>query len=134
MIGCIFIFDGGYYIFSLFDENVTLFSCFIICLIETLIAGYYIGSVKLQKLSVELTDQSIPEYFITSYKIYCPAVFSAFTLMALYRLIFEGEYYPILWPKLLKYFIILAPLIVIVYFYLKYKDDKVEEDMEIELN
>ncbi len=53
--------------------------------------------------------------------------------MALYRLVYEGEYYPVLWPKLLKYFIILSPISVIVYFYIKHYDDKNEEDIEIEL-
>lgn len=132
IIGAIFVFDGGFYVFMLFDENVTLFSCFLIVGLEALIAGHYIGKDKLQKLSVEATDKSIPEYFITAYKYYCPIVFSTFIIISIYKWFFNNEEYKVFWPQIVKFIIIVSPIVAIVYFYLKHRNDS-EDDKENEL-
>ena len=135
IVGCIFIFDGGYYIFLIFDENVTLFSAFVVCLAESLIAGYVIGEENLQNLSQQMTDQSIPKYFIHCYMYYCPIIFSGFILMAFYEILAgEGESYKIVWPYILKFFLCVTPTVVIIYYYFKHKDDKESHDNEKELD
>lgn len=119
LTGSIFLFDGGIYLFDLFDENVTSISLFVTIMIECYIAAYHIGIDKLQKLSVEVTDHTIPEFFCIAYQYICPVITGLFAISCLMSLLFNEKHYPSIWPVFLEIFIVGLPLSVMGYHYYK---------------
>jgi hypothetical protein len=132
--GIFFILDGGYYVFMLFDKNVTLISCFVITLIECYIAVYFIGTDNLNKVCVDLTGFGVPHFFILSLKYISPAIFSFFTLSTLYNMLLnKSSYYSVLWPKLLEITIVSLPIGLILYFFIKYRNEEEKHEYAKEM-
>lgn len=132
LIGLLFIFDGGYYMLILFDNNVTLISCFVIALGECYTAVYYIGEEKLNKICIENTGSNIPKFVIFSAKYINPIVFGLFAISSIIKALFfkENDFESYLFPKMLKIIIIGLPLFVIVYFYILYKKQEAKLNNE----
>lgn len=131
----IFITNAGFYFFVLFDDYVTLISCFVICLFECYVAAYHIGIDKFQKLSVQYTNCTVPEYFFLCYKYICPLIFGFFTIRSIINMIVDNDnkYYHVFWAKIISWVIVCLPLFFIVYYFiLHYKEeDKFEEEKEL---
>lgn len=132
--GLFFILDGGYYLFLLFDRSVTLISCFVLCFLQTYIAGHIIGEKKFQKMSYNITGETVPEYFFVIYRIIGPIIFAVFVFIALIKTLFYNESSSkvegVIWPNLLEWFIISLPISLICYFYWKNKDIVVNHEKE----
>lgn len=131
IFGIIFCFGNGIYIFEIFDNYVTLFSLFIISVVECLILGHYIGEEKLQKMSIEYTNETIPEYFIQFYRVYYPVIGLLFVFLSFIKLLHDSEHYTVTWPLVLKIFIIVFPMIPMFYYYITEKDEVDEKEVSL---
>ena len=120
-------FDSGYHLFMLFDDYVTNIACFLVVTLECIIASYYIGQEKLNKVCYQYTNNNVPKYILNALKYYCPIVFSMFSFFSLINVLFYSNSYNVVWATLIKWFIIAFPLCLIGYFYIKYKNDEQED-------
>lgn len=137
IFGLLFTFDKGYIIFQLFDQNVTYLSCFVIILLENYVCIYHIGEESLNKKAIQTSGKPIPGLILKSLKYFCPYACLVFIVDVIYKLIFEKisnhEYLSIY--KLIEIILIFLPSLIILYFYIIYRNENfIGDDIKQELN
>ncbi len=83
ILGISMVMNGGFYIFGLIDDTVTLISCIVILFFESVVISYYFGCENLNELCANTTGMTIPKYVFVSWKYISPAVLALFTGIAI---------------------------------------------------
>lgn len=83
ILGIPMVMNGGFYIFGLIDDSVTLVSSVLILFLESYIIAYYFGIDNLNEICANKTGFTIPKYVYFSWKILCPSILFLFIFIAL---------------------------------------------------
>lgn len=124
LLGLFYILDGGFYIFILVDQFTTLITAFLCALLETVLVVYVLGDGYINDLISRKTSESIPPYIIFCWKFTAPIISGLFSIIALYHVLNEDNYhYPVLWANIVKYIIVLVPILTICYYPIRYRNE-----------
>lgn len=125
LLGLFYILDGGFYVFILVDQFTTLITAFLCAMLESLMVVYVLGDGYFNDLISKKTSESIPPYIIFCWKFTAPVISGLFSMIAFYHVLNEDNFhYPVLWANVVKYFLVLTPIILICYFPVKYRNEE----------
>ncbi len=87
IIGLPFLSEGGFYLFELFDDYATLFSCFTVILLEAYLVTNLIGTDVLKEIIANKTAKIVPEYVFFSLKYICPITMGILLFLSLDKVV-----------------------------------------------
>jgi len=126
LAGFILNFDGGFHFLAFYDDYSTIVPMMVAALLECVVFGWVYGTDRIDRMILKNTGEKFPAYATICIKYIAIPILGILMIGSFIKLVFIDLFNYPWWGGLIGLTLMGMPISSIIYFYKKYKNEKIE--------